>query len=717
MYKTTFYIPSMDCPAEEKLIREKLRSIPLVKHLKVNLIQQELIVTHQESNITEIQKALNSLGMQAQIKNGSYTTEQLKLLKPHLTAKDWIMIILSGLLAFTAEVIAFTTHLENSLLVIVLALTSMLIGGRETFVKGLRAIRYFILNINFLMTIAVLGAVIIGEWPEAAMVTFLFGLAETIESYSLDKARQAIQRLVEVSPSVATVQTEKGSWKVKSVQEIKLNDILWVKPGERIPLDGVVLKGRTSVNQAPITGESIPVEKNVGDAVFAGSINERGSFEFKVTSETNDTLLAKIIRAVQQAQSERAPIQRFVDQFAKYYTPIMVIIAILIAFLPTLLWQDPFYPWFYKALVLLVIACPCALVISTPVTVVSGLAAAAKHGILIKGGTYLEQGSHLKAIAFDKTGTLTQGKPKVTDIISITKISEHDILRLAASLETNSEHPIASAILEHWQTSNPSNGLLTIDEYETVPGRGLIGIIDGQRYFLGNHRFAEEKKVCSKHVESILHKLEQQGKTTLVLGTQQEVLAILAVADTLRETSYLAIQALHKLGIKIAMITGDNPTTAQAIAQKLNIDDIQANLLPEDKLTAIDILLKKYRKVGMVGDGINDAPALAKATIGFAMGHSGTDVALETSDVALMEDNLNKLPFFIHLSRRVWHKLIQNITLSIGVKIIFFALALLGLASLWMAILADMGASLIVVLNGLRLLSFSYIRQDESVHK
>ncbi|MBP6951541.1 MAG: cadmium-translocating P-type ATPase [Alphaproteobacteria bacterium] len=707
MYKTTFYIPSMDCPAEEKLIRQKLRSIPLVKHLEVNLIQQELIVTHDGPDVSNIQKALNSLGIKAQIKNGSYTTEQLNLLKPHVTAKDWIIIILSGLLAFTAEVIAFTTHLENSSLVIVLALTSMLIGGRETFVKGLRAIRYFILNINFLMTIAVLGAVIIGEWPEAAMVTFLFGLAETIESYSLDKARQSIQRLIEVSPSLATVQTKKGSWQVKSVQEIQLNDIVWVKPGERIPLDGVVLKGRTSINQAPITGESIPVEKNPGDLVFAGSINDRGSFEFKVTSQTNETLLSKIIRAVQQAQTERAPTQRFVDQFAKYYTPTMVIIAILIAFLPTLIWQAPFYPWFYKALVLLVIACPCALVISTPVTVVSGLAAAAKHGILIKGGTYLEQGSHLKAIAFDKTGTLTQGKPKVTDVINITKISKHDVLRLAASLEAHSEHPIASAILQHWQISNALSDLLTIHEYETVPGRGLVGVINGQRYFLGNHRFAEEKNVCGSQIESVLHQLEQQGKTTLVLGTQDEVLAILAVADTLQETSVQAIQTLHQLGIKIAMVTGDNPTTAQAIADKLSIDDIQANLLPEEKLTAIDMLLKKYGKVGMVGDGINDAPALAKATIGFAMGHSGTDVALETADVALMEDNLNKLPFFIHLSRRVWHKLIQNITLSIGIKIIFFALALWGVASLWMAILADMGASLIVVLNGLRLLNFS----------
>lgn len=585
MYQTKFYIPAMDCPAEEKVIREKLRSIPNVKQLKFNLIQQELIVTHQTSDVSDIQQALTSLGMDVQIKNGSYTSKQLNLLQAHVTAKDWMIITTSGLLAFAAEIIAFTTRTENSPLIIVLALASMLVGGRVTFLKGLRAVRYFILNINFLMTIAVLGAVIIGEWPEAAMVTFLFGLAETIESYSLDKARQAIQRLIEIAPDVATVQTGEGSWEVKSVQEIQINDIVWVKPGERIPLDGVVLKGRTSVNQAPITGESIPVEKNIGDSVFAGSINERGSFEFKVTSQTNETLLAKIIRAVQQAQSERAPTQRFVDQFAKYYTPTMVITAILIAFLPTLIWQVPFYPWFYKALVLLVIACPCALVISTPVTVVSGLAAAAKHGILIKGGTYLEQGSHLKAIAFDKTGTLTYGKPKVTDVISITKNFKYDLLQLAASLEANSEHPIANAIIQHWKTSNPSNRLLTIHEYETIPGRGLVGNIDDQRYFLGNHRFAEENNVCNTQVESVLHRLEQQGKTTIVLGTEREVLAILAVADTLRETSLQAIQSLHQLGIKIAMITGDNPTTAQAIAEKLSIDDTQANLLPEDKLT------------------------------------------------------------------------------------------------------------------------------------
>jgi Cd2+/Zn2+-exporting ATPase len=645
--------------------------------------------------------------MKAQIKNGSYTNKQLKLLQPHVTTKDWMIIGSSGVLAATAEIIALTTQTENSSLIIALAIASMVVGGRETFIKGLRAVQNFILNINFLMTIAILGAVLIGEWPEAAMVTFLFGLAETIESYSLDRARQAIQRLMEISPDVANVQTEKGRWQVKSVQEIQVNDVVWVKPGERIPLDGIVVKGRTSINQAPITGESIPVEKNIGDEVFAGTLNERGSFEFKVTTLTNETLLAKIIRAVQQAQSERAPTQRFVDQFAKYYTPTMVILAILIAILPTLIWQDPFYPWFYKALVLLVIACPCALVISTPVTIVSGLAAAAKHGILIKGGVYLEQGSHLKAIAFDKTGTLTEGKPKVTDVINRSKNSDHDILKLSASLEVHSEHPIANAILEHWQILGSLSDLFNVHEYETIAGRGLVGVIDGKHYFLGNHRFAEENNACSNEVESILNQLEQQGKTTLVLGTQHEVLAIFAVADTLRESSYKAVQALHKLKIKIAMITGDNPTTAHAIGQKLSIDDIQANLLPEEKLSAIDILLRKYNMVGMVGDGINDAPALAKASIGFAMGHSGTDVALETADVVLMDDNFDKLPFFMYLSRRVRHKLIQNIVLSIGIKIVFFVLALWGLASLWMAILADMGASLIVVINGLSLLNFS----------
>lgn len=706
MTKTTFYIPKMDCPEEIKLIKNRLRSMTGIQQLEFNLIQQEVIITHSISDISTIQTALKSLGMESQIKADHAIRQQQKALQVSVTRKDWIVITASGILALAAEVIAFTTHTETSLSIIILAIASMLIGGRQTFLKGLRAIRHFNLNMNFLMSIAIIGAIGIGEWPEAAMVTFLFALAELIEVYSLDKARLAIRGLMEIVPETATVQ-EGETWRVKPVSEIIVDSIIWVKPGERIPLDGLVTKGQSSVNQAPITGESMPVKKKKGDPVFAGTLNERGSFEFRVTVNPGNTLLSKIIRVVQQAQSERAPAERFVDQFSKYYTPSMVILAVLIAFVPFLFLGAAFLPWFYKALVLLVIACPCALVISTPVTVVSGLTTAARQGVLIKGGAYLEAGHKLKVIAFDKTGTLTHGKPVVTDVVTLSDKSEKEVLQLAASLDAHSEHPIAEAIVARWRKENSENSLLVVENFEAVPGRGVVGAIQEQFYFLGNHRFAEEKKACDPQIENQLKGFEQEGKTTIILGTDHQSLAILAVADTLRETALSAIQSLHQLGLTTAMITGDNPATAKAIAKQLGIDDIRANLLPEDKLKVIDDLIKTYGMAGMVGDGINDAPALAKASIGFAMGHSGTDVALETADVAIMEDNLNKMPFFISLSRRTWHKLIENISLSIGIKGVFFILALFGLATLWMAVFADMGASLIVVLNGLRLLRFS----------
>lgn len=706
MPKTTFYIPQMDCPEEIKLIKSKLQSKPGIEELTFDLLQKELTITHALSDIIEIQDNLKSLGMESHVKSEMYEKNRLDFPKA-VTKKDWIIIGLSGFLALSAEVIAFSTQVENSMYVIFLAVISMLIGGRQTFLKGLRAIRYFNLNMNFLMSVAIIGAIAIGEWPEAAMVTFLFALAELIEVYSLDRARLAIRSLIEITPDTATVQQNEGGWQIKPVHEIVIDTIVWVKPGERIPLDGVIIKGQSAVNQAPITGESMPVSKKIGDSVFAGTINERGSFEFKVTTQPGNTLLAKIIRAVQQAQAERAPTQRFVDQFAKYYTPTMVILAILIAAVPPLFLGTAFLPWFYKALVLLVIACPCALVISTPVTIVSGLAAAAKHGVLIKGGVYLEMGNKLKAIAFDKTGTLTYGKPIVTDSMAFQSFSEKQILQLAASLDVHSEHPIAEAIVMQWRKNNSENSLLPVDQFEAIPGRGVAGVVNGQYYFLGNHRMAEEKGICNSEIETKLKHLEQAGKTTIVVGTKENVIGILAVADTSRESSQPTIKALHQLGLKSIMITGDNPTTAQTIAKNLGIDDVRANLLPEDKLKVIDELLKQYGMVGMIGDGINDAPALAKASIGFAMGKAGTDVALETADIALMEDNLNKLPFFVRLSRRTWHKLMENISLSIGIKAIFFILALFGLASLWMAIFADMGASLIVVINGLRLIHFN----------
>lgn len=706
MAQTTLYIPKMDCPTEQKMIQSKFYSVKGIQELKFDLIQQELTVVYDDITLSVIQEELKNIGMESQVRDASYTSEHLGALQEKVLYWDWFILAVAGVLAFASEIVAYITRVEDSPIIIILALASMLVGGRQVFVKGIQSVRYFTLNINFLMTIAIIGAVIINEWPEAAMVTFLFALAEMIEGYSLDKARHAIRQLMEVAPEVAIVKVD-GDWQERPVDQVQLNDIVRVKPGERIPIDGVIVNGKSSVNQAPITGESFPVSKEVGDTVFAGSINERGSFEFKVTVRVNETLIAKIIRAVHQAQSDRAPVQRFVDQFAKYYTPCMVILAILIATIPTVLFDEPFSLWLYKALVLLVIACPCALVISTPVTIVSGLAAAAKHGLLIKGGTYLEMGHRLKAIAFDKTGTLTHGKSQVTDVVVMSEMDEKLAVHLAASLESHSEHPIAEAILMKWKSSSCVGTLLEVNDFHAVPGRGIVGDINGHSYFLGNHRFAEEKNVCNAGAESKLKDLEIQGKTTVVLGNDSKILAILAVTDTLRTSSVDAIQSLHDLGIKTIMITGDNPTTAQKIAESLSIDDVQANLLPQDKLSVMEALKAKYGVVGMVGDGINDAPALAKASIGFAMGHGGTDVALETADIALMENNLSKLPLFVALSKRTWVKLVENISLSIGIKAIFFGLALFGIATLWMAVFADMGASLIVVLNGLGLLRFS----------
>ncbi|HDK8305357.1 TPA: heavy metal translocating P-type ATPase, partial [Legionella pneumophila] len=449
----------------------------------------------------------------------------------------------------------------------------------------------------------------------------------------------------------------------------------------------------------------MPVSKQIDDNVFAGTLNEHGVLEVKVTKASGDTLLAKIGKAIEQAQAERAPTQRFVDQFARFYTPIMVLIAVLIALIPPLVFGYPFYDWLYKALTLLVIACPCALVISTPVTVVSGLASAAKHGLLIKGGSYLETGYRLKLIALDKTGTLTEGKPVVTDfIVYDTSKTKAELLLLAASLDSHSEHPVAHALVSYWQKEQPNTRLLEVEQFSALPGRGVKGFAQQKLYFVGNHQLAEDNQVCSPEIERILQQLEEEGKTTVVLSNSTTVLALFAVADTLRKTSQWAISKLHEQGIKTAMLTGDNAVTAQAIAKQVGIDEVKANVLPTDKLQEINRLLDQYKNVGMVGDGINDAPALAKASISFAMG-KGTDTALETADVALMNDNLAMLPLYIELSRNTARVLRQNISLSIAIKGVFFILALAGVATLWMAVFADMGASLIVVANGLRLLN------------
>jgi Cd2+/Zn2+-exporting ATPase len=703
--KSVFTIEKMDCPTEEVLIRSKLEKVPGITELHFNLMQRELTVMHTLETERFITDALTSIGLGPDINKEAHDEHNYNDHKPAVKSnamRTKLLLGVSGVLALAAEISSVLDANEKSALVVVLSVMAIATGGLQTMKKGLIAIKNFTLNINFLMMVAVIGAVAIGELPEAAMVTFLFALAEMIEVYSLDRARNAIRSLMEISPESASVKQSDGSWKTLIVNGVAIGAIVRVKPGERIPLDGKITSGQSNVNQAPITGESMPVEKKEGDAVFAGTINERGSFEFQVTANKGNTTLARIIRTVQAAQGERAPTQRFVDEFARYYTPAIVILAILIAAVPPLFFAAEFIPWLYRALITLVIACPCALVISTPITVVSGLAAAAQCGILIKGGVYLEEGRKLKALALDKTGTLTHGKPAVTDIKELNHLLPEQALQIAASLNEHSEHPIAHAIMTKANLKQP----LAVSNFESITGRGVKGVIDGKLYYLGNHRLIEELKICSEHVELTLLSLEKEGKTAVVLATFEQALCVFAVADTVRDSSIEAVKELQKLGVTCVMLTGDNDITAKAIAAHVGIEDARGNMLTEDKLSVIEELRKRYGVVGMVGDGINDAPALAKSSIGFAMGAAGTDTALETADVALMEDDLRRIPLFIELSRKTGAVLKQNITVAIGIKMVFLGLNFVELTTLWMAVFADMGASLIVVANGLRILKF-----------
>ncbi|ADL54899.1 cadmium-translocating P-type ATPase [Gallionella capsiferriformans ES-2] len=706
MKHSMFNIRNMDCPTEEALIRKRLGAVTGISELTFNLMDRRLGVEHTLADEQPILDALREIGMNAVPVTEADTVSKSEAVTHVVSRRTWIFMTVSGITAITSEIIVWSGADEQSLAVIALALLSIVTGGLGTLKKGWIALKNFTLNMNFLMSIATIGAISIGQWPEAAVVIFLFALSELIETFSLERAKHAIRGLMAMTPETATVRIDGGEWVEKGAADVQVEQIVRVRPGERIPLDGVVTAGGSSVNQAPITGESIPVAKTAGDPVFAGTLNERGVLEFRVTATKGHTTLDRIIRSVQEAQGQRAPTQRFVDQFARYYTPAVVAFAVLVAVVPPLLFGAAFELWFYKALVMLVIACPCALVISTPVTVVSGLASAARQGILVKGGLHLENGRLIKIVALDKTGTLTHGRPVVTDVIPLVDQAVDVLLQLAASVDAHSGHPVAAAIVSAWQTSADGSArlLLPVASFESLTGRGAKAVIEDQLYYVGNHRQVEELGICGPHVEEVLRRLEEEGKTAVVLTTENAPLCIIGVADTLRGHSVEAIKQLHALGVASVMLTGDNQTTANVIAAEVGIDDARGNLLPEDKLAVIDDLIARYGKVGMVGDGINDAPALARASIGFAMGSAGTDTAIETADVALMDDDLRKLARFIALSRYTSRVLRQNITLAIGIKVVFFALALAGKATLWMAVFADMGASLIVIFNGMRLL-------------
>ncbi|WP_425254596.1 heavy metal translocating P-type ATPase [Janthinobacterium sp. NFX145] len=695
-----YRIANMDCPTEERLIRNKLGNMAGVVGLDFNLMNRVLDVHHTLPSLATVEAALHGIGMEA-IPMAADAAVARDPNEGSLSTLQKGLLVVSGLAAAAAEALAWTTHEDSSPLVIALALLSIATGGWPTLKKGWIALKTFTLNINFLMSLAVFGAVAIGQWPEAAMVIFLFAIAELIEGLSLNRARNAVHSLMQLAPDTATVADASGAWQPVSVATVAIGATMRVKPGERIALDGVVASGESSVNQAPITGESMPVDKAVGDVVYAGTINERGLLDVTVTANSGNSTLAKIVKVIEETQGKQAPTQRFVDNFARYYTPAVVVFAILVAVLPPLLFGAPFMDWIYKALVMLVIACPCALVISTPVTVVSGLTAAARRGILVKGGQFLETGYRIKAIAVDKTGTLTMGKPAVTDVVAMDGSNRDAILLLAASLDANSAHPLAAAIVK---AGPPAGSHLPVTQFAALHGRGVQGHIDGQTYYLGNARLMTELKVLTPALQAILMRLEQHAYTAMVLATSAGALGVIAVADVLRPTAASAIARLNALGVTTVMLTGDNVLTAQRIAAEVGVSLVKAELLPENKLDEIKALQQQFGVVAMLGDGVNDAPALAQADIGFAMGAAGSDTAIETADVALMDDELGKLPEFISLSQRTRSILVQNISFAIGIKAVFFGLALAGTATLWMAVFADVGASLLVVANGLRLL-------------
>jgi Cd2+/Zn2+-exporting ATPase len=717
-------IANMDCASEESEIRRALEPFSDLDKLRFDLGRRTLTLDSPAVPLEQVLAAIRKAGFQPEVL-GAQSPEQRQDQATASASGDGHndeqhgslhagsglgeglpRLVLALAFAIAAEALSFfaPATLPWDTAKMALAAIAIFLAGFGTYRKGFAALRAGRLNINALMTVAVTGAFVIGQWPEAAMVMALYAIAELIEARAVDRARNAIRSLLALAPEEADVRQADGSWQRMLAKAIPVDSIVRVKPGERFALDGVVSSGTGAVDQSAVTGESIPVDKAPGDEVFAGTVNAASELQIRTTAPAGDTLLARIIQAVEQAQGSRAPTQRFVDRFASIYTPAVFGLAVLVALLTPWLMGWTGMQAVYKALVLLVIACPCALVISTPVTVVSGLAAAARRGVLIKGGVYLEEARKLKAVALDKTGTLTEGKPALVAFEAITAAAPEAAARAwALSLAARSDHPVSQAIAAGLGSTGFPEAL-PVDDFTALPGRGVSGLVGGQHLTLANHRWVEEKRLCSAELEARLGEHERQGRTVTLLASEREVLAVAAVADRIKPTSRQAVQDLQALGVTPVMLTGDNATTARAIGQQAGIDEVRGPLLPDEKLTAIQELQAARGMTAMTGDGINDAPALAKADIGFAMGGAGTHTAMEAADIVVMNDDLRRLPETIRLSKRAHAVLVQNISVALGIKAVFLVLAVFGNASMWMAVFADMGASLLVVFNGLRLL-------------
>ncbi|HGD3193761.1 TPA: heavy metal translocating P-type ATPase [Streptococcus agalactiae] len=698
MTEKTYRIEGLSCTNCAGKFEKNVKQLPGVTSATVNFGASKISVEGQ-TTIEELEEA--GAFENLIIRDDQENDEQVRSKESFIKRNIALIISLGFILV---AVISQLSLGEDHLLTKALYILAIIIGGFDLFKEGFSDLIKLDFSMESLMTIAIIGAAFIGEWAEGSIVVILFAISEALERFSMDKARQSIRSLMDIAPKEALIRRNNVEQLV-SVDKIDIDDIMIIKPGQKIAMDGLVINGHSSVNQAAITGESVPVEKQLDDEVFAGTLNEEGVLEVKVTKKVTDTTIAKIIHLVEEAQGERAPAQAFVDKFAKYYTPFIIIMALLIVVVPPLFFGGDWNKWLYQGLSILVVGCPCSLVISTPVSIVSAIGNAAKNGVLVKGGVYLEEIGHLRAIAFDKTGTLTKGKPVVTDFIATSSETDINYLSIISSLKSLSQHPLASAILNEADKTNVDYKSIQIEDFQSITGKGLTGIHQNIRYYIGSPKLFSASVIEETAVKVQYRQFQEQGKTAMYFGTDEQILGVIAVADEVRDSSAAVISELHKLSIEhTIMLTGDNTKTAESIGKQLGVTEIKGDLMPQEKLDSIKALRTTYNKVAMVGDGINDAPALAASTVGIAMGGAGTDTALETADVALMGDDLQKLPFIVRLSRQTLKVIKQNITFSLGIKLLALLLVIPGWLTLWIAIVADMGATLLVTLNGLRLM-------------
>lgn len=688
-----FRVSGIDCPSCAGTITRSIEAAGAVERVAVDVLKGEVRVTVPAGGPSReaLTRAIANAGF-------SVRPESVAPVRPR---GPLIAATVSGLAL--ALGLGLPWIIGPSLLATMLLATALVAGGWYVAPRGLRALRHRSPDMHALMTIAAVGAVLIGDWGEGASALFLFSVALLLEGWAVGRARRSIGALLDLAPAEALV-IRLGGEQTVPVAEIKVGERIRVRPGERVALDGTILSGESALNEAPITGEATPADKGPGHQVFAGTINGHGALEVRTTAAASDTTLARVLHAVEDAQAARAPVQSLVERFARIYTPVVLGLAALVAVLPPLLGAGTWEVWLYRALTLVVIACPCALVISTPVTLVSALTGAARSGVLIKGGARLEALARVRVIAFDKTGTLTEGRPELTDVITLDGLPQPELLRLAAAVERHSEHPVARAIA----SAALERGLppAEVHGFTALPGWGARATVEGRQVSLGNRRLCDQIGACRDDVHALLERLEGEGKTAVLVADGAAPLGVLAVADRLRPAAASALADLRRAGVqRVVMLTGDSEAVAHGVAAAVGISEVRARLLPEDKHRAVRQLEADFGPVAVVGDGVNDAPALAAASVGIAMGAAGTHVALETADVALMGDNLALLAPTIRRARHTLAIIRQNMVVAIGLKALFLVLAVLGQATLWMAVAADMGASLLVIANGLRALS------------